>query len=134
MPLIDWDGIARGLGYEAEGPMLRDLYETQELGLNEIGARLGTNRSSIRQRILKYDIKMRARGGSAQSGKIFQKLFRMDQRVVFGNSDADLARALKCSISYVHKYKLKVRGTALDKMRQVNLHQTEVENEPRFET
>jgi len=133
MPL-DWDKYARDLGYEAEGPMLRDLYTDQELSITDIAMKLGVGKITLRNRLILYGIAMRSPGGANNSGKFAYKLHLMDQRLLWSVNDISIAAMLGCSSSLVYKYKRRQRGNTIESARHAVLRdQSDSGAEPVFD-
>lgn len=76
-----WDPVAKTLGFESEGEMLKYFYVQERRSIKEIAKVVGFAAWTVRRRIQHLEIPLRSRGGPNHSGK--RKLAHV--------SDADLA-------------------------------------------
>ena len=77
--MIDWRAIVKSEGFTSEKTMLVKLYKT--LSTNEIAKRLFVDATTIKNRMRKWSIPLRSRGGSNNhSSKFALTLYRLDQR------------------------------------------------------
>lgn len=104
----DWHGIARLCGFEDEKSMLTQFYVVEGLPVSDIAERLNCGPATIANRLTKHQIPKRSRGGANNSQIITKRLFRLDQRRVFGSPEQEIATLLDCSRSTVYKYKRSV--------------------------
>lgn len=104
----DWNGISKMVGFNSEREMLDNLYTVEGLSINDIAQKLGCGPVTVSQRLERYGIPKRGRGGANNSHKLTRLLFRMDQRRVFSTPDTELAATIGCSVSTVYKYRRSV--------------------------
>lgn len=106
----DWNGLAREVGFRDERHLLEYFYVEERLPISVIAQKLGCGPATVANRLTKHGIPKRRRGGANNSQRLWRKLFRLDQRLVFTTSNEDLALLLHCSASVVYKYKRTVTG------------------------
>jgi len=102
--MADWDTVADLLGYPDEAEMLKDMYCTLELSLDEIASKLGSGKATIRRRMDIYGIERRSRGGPNNLSHKRVVLHFLDARMVRNASINDLARLTESHPSTVWKY------------------------------
>lgn len=67
--LQSWHQIARSSGYRDEADMLRTLYETKGLSIRDIAKVVGFSYKTTYDRLMRYDIPLRKRGGANHLNK-----------------------------------------------------------------
>ncbi len=102
---IDWEELSTTLGYNSEYQMWHDLYVTNSFSVNVIAKKLGCSAPTVSNRLKKYTISARRRGGPNNTAKIRTKLHLMDQRLIFCQTSKAIARMLRINYGTVWKYK-----------------------------
>jgi hypothetical protein len=112
---IEWDALARSLGYENEKQMLEDFYcdDKQGLSVKEISEKFGAGTATISRRLQMNNIDKRGRGGANNTAKARQRLHRMDQRVVMLGETHTVCRVADVCLSTLYKYRKGVTGGVL---------------------
>ena len=67
--LQSWHQIALASGYRDEAEMLRTLYETKKLSVRDIARVVGYSYKTTYDRIVRYGIALRGRGGANHLNK-----------------------------------------------------------------
>lgn len=67
--LQSWHQIARTSGFRDEAEMLRTLYETKGLSVRDIAKVIGFSYKSVLDRLKRYSIPLRGRGGANHISK-----------------------------------------------------------------
>jgi hypothetical protein len=89
---IDWEGLAKKLGYPNERAMLENEYA--RFSLNSLAKRLKISRTSIADKLSDFDIERRERGGPNHSkSKLGDKLKGMTFKDLEGMNDHKLLRS-----------------------------------------
>lgn len=63
MMTIDWDAVAKRLGYTTEYELWKTLYLDQKLSITTLAGRFGISNSAVRSALMRCKIPMRGRGG-----------------------------------------------------------------------
>jgi hypothetical protein len=106
----EWEIQADYLGYPDVETMMRDLYLNKQLSIGQVARRLGMGTATVTRKLRQFDISTRRRGGPNRYPQLFYKLHLIDQRFVFGKSTSAVSGVLRMSLSYVYKYKTRVKG------------------------
>lgn len=61
---VDWEAVAKRLGYETELAMWTDLYITKRLSISELAARFDVSSGTVRPALHRCKIAVRPRGGA----------------------------------------------------------------------
>lgn len=71
---IDFDDIARAIGYSSAISMFNDMYVEKQMGLLDIADVLGVNRNTIKRQVRLAGIPIKGRGGSHPTGPRLNKV------------------------------------------------------------
>jgi len=61
--VIDWNAVARRVGFQDEKALWTELYLARELSISEIAIRFGVSHAAIRMCLIRCEIPVRKRGG-----------------------------------------------------------------------
>lgn len=81
--MIDWDLLARKMGFANEKALLTTLYIDHNLTLTEMSTAFGVTKSCIQRRLVKCNITPRSRGGANHDHNLQEKLRLWDPREVW---------------------------------------------------
>lgn len=97
---INWDSIAKSMGYVDRKVMWKALYETNKLSIAQLSSRFGVGTNTIRTQLAQCSVVMRERGGPN-----FQKV-KMDPELAercAREGTQSVADALGVSYTTLHK-------------------------------
>lgn len=100
--MIDWDLIARRMGYGSERSLLEVFYLEHQLSTKEIGLLLHVSRSFVCQRLQRYGIIRRTRGGANNDKETQQLLWLLDPRDVWLRPK-ELSEQLDLGLSTIYR-------------------------------
>ena len=112
--LLEWEELAKRLGYESEKQMLTNLYEEEGLSVKRVAEKLGAGPATILRRLGIYGINKRPRGGANSPAKQRLKLHLMDQRLLMSQSHTETAKQLGASYSVVYKHVRQKKGVRIN--------------------
>ena len=107
---MEWDDLARRIGYNNEFEMMNHLYTDEGLSIHEISLRLGCATFTVKRHLDACKIVMRGRGGNNNKARQTLKLFRLDQRAILLHPLDKLAELSGTSRSLCYKYRIRQTG------------------------
>lgn len=107
---IDWEDLARAVGYASECKMLEDMYSKKRLSMSEIGERVGYSKWVVLYRLRKHGIRRRPWGGINHLPTELRRLVHCDQRVIVHGSLREVAEAVQVSPMLLFRYRKWIRS------------------------
>lgn len=98
----DWDLLARKLGFTSEKHLLEVLYLERELSLSKLSTILGVSSALIHQKLKRYSIERRSRGGANNDRHLSEKLRLWDQRELW-LMPSQVCTSLKTNMSVIYR-------------------------------
>lgn len=112
-PLIDWQSVAKRLGYDSPTRMWEDLYLEKKLSISQIETKLDVSRNVVKEQLTKAGIASRSRGGPNNA-----KVVITDELIAEMKRDGIKAVASRLQLSYTTLYKrLRLRGISATSLR-----------------
>jgi transposase len=91
-------------------PLLKQLYETENLSLTTIAVRTDQSSATIRRWLHDLGVQVRPAGGAQNSARISWRLHHLHPRYVQLADTREIASVAACSINAVYKYKRRLTG------------------------
>ena len=98
--MIEWEPVAKQLGYETEKDMWVDLYSTKKLSIQQLAEKLDIGRNTVRDALERYEIPIRPRGGPNN-----RRLFLTDDILEKVKQNGVAATARELGVGYTTLYK-----------------------------
>ena len=100
--MIDWRALTKSEGFMSEKAMFTKLYQT--LSTSEIARRLSIDPTTVKNRMRKWSVTLRSRGGRNNISKFQLVLYRFDQRWFTTVNCNKLSKYLRISYAVLRAY------------------------------